>query len=349
MKSIRVGAREIGGGAPCFIAAEIGINHNGDLALAHRTIDAAADAGAHGVKFQNYRTEDFLSDRSLTHTYVSRGTSVTEPQFDMFKRYELSRPALAELKDHCDRRGVVFFSTPTSPQGVDDLVAVGTRLLKNGSDYLSNLVLVRAMATSGLPTVLSTGMATIAEIDESVRAFREAGGVDLMLLVCTSSYPTPPDEVHLRRLEALRLAFGTSIGFSDHTEGYAAAIAAVALGACFVEKHFTLDRDLPGPDHSFSSDPAELRSLVEGIRVAERALGDATIGPTSSEAHGRKDYRLSCVTARPLTRGDVLTEADVAFRRPGTGLPPAAASWIVGRRIAHDMTAGQTFEPGDFA
>jgi N-acetylneuraminate synthase/N,N'-diacetyllegionaminate synthase len=332
-----------------LLAAEVGINHNGDMALARQMIDAAAEAGADAVKFQNYRTEDFLSDRSLTYEYLSQGKPVVEPQFDMFKRCELPRGALGELRDHCERRGVIFFSTPTSPAGVEELVRVGAPLLKNGSDYLVHLPLIRAMARSGLPTVLSTGMATLAEIDDAVRAFREAGGRDLIVLHCTSSYPTPPGEVHLRKIPALASALGCPVGLSDHTEGIIAAVGAVALGACFLEKHFTLDRYLPGPDHRFSATPEEFRALVGAVRTLERNLGDSPVGPTPSEAEGRKGFRLSCVAVRDLSAGHRLTDADLAFRRPGTGLPPAAAAWVVGRTLGRAVRAGQVFQPEDFA
>ena len=176
MKVVRIGKRLVGEGQSCFLAAEVGINHNGDMDLARRSIDAAADAGADAVKFQNYRTEDFISDRSLTHEYVSQGKTVVESQYDMFKRCELGPAQLRELSEHCNRRGVVFFSTPTSENGIQELVELGVPLLKNGSDYLVNLPLIRAMARTGLPTVISTGMATQDEVKDGVEAFRGAGG-----------------------------------------------------------------------------------------------------------------------------------------------------------------------------
>lgn len=349
MKRISIGKHLIGIGEPCFIAAEIGINHNGNMDLAHRLIDSAADAGADAVKFQNYRTEDFISDSSLTYEYLSQGKMVIEPQYEMFKRYELSSDILVELRQHCDERGLAFFSTPTSRQGMADLVHAGAPLLKNGSDYLVHLPLIQAMAGTGLPTVLSTGMATLAEIDDAVRAFREAGGKDLIVLHCTSSYPTPAEDVHLRKIPALAAAFGCLVGLSDHTWGNVAAIGAVALGACFIEKHFTLDKNLPGPDHRFSADPTELRTLVESVRTIERNLGDSVIGPTPSEMLGRRDFRLSCVAARDLPANHSLTQEDITFRRPGTGLPPRAFKWIVGRRLGGEVVAGHVLQAEDFA
>lgn len=345
---IKIGPRLIGPEQSCYLVAEIGLNHNGDLDLAREMIDAAAACGADAVKFQNYRTEDFLSDRTLSYEYVSQGERVMEAQFDMFKRCELPPGAVTDLKRYCDARGVDFFSTPTGESGIAELVEAGVLLLKNGSDYLTNLQLVRAMARTGLPTVLSTGMATLAEMDDAVRAFRESGGRDLIVLHCTSAYPTPAEDVHLRKIPALAAAFGCPTGFSDHTAGIAAALGAVTLGACFVERHFTTDRQLPGPDQRFSSNPEEFRALVSALRALEKSLGQSTPGPTPSEIAGRFGFRLSCVAAQALPAGRVLAETDVAFRRPGDGLPPKALDWLLGRKLTRAVSAGRVFAPKDF-
>jgi N,N'-diacetyllegionaminate synthase len=325
----------------CLLAAEIGINHNGDPALARRMIDAAAEAGADAVKFQSYRTHEFLADRALTYTYTSQGREVTESQWDLFSRCELGPAALAELCAHARARGVLFFATPTSARGVDELAALGCELVKNGSDCLGNLPLVRAMASSGMRTVLSTGMATLAEIDEAVRAFRGAGGTQLVLLHCTSSYPTPDAEVNLRRIPALAAAFGAPCGLSDHSAGISAALGAVALGACMIEKHFTLDRVLPGPDQHFSSDPREFSELVRGVRALESQLGESAVGPTASELVARDAFRLSCVAAGELRAGARLAARDLLLRRPGNGLPPSALDFLIGKRLSRDVRAGE--------
>lgn len=347
MKAIEIGTRRVGPGHHCFIVAELGINHNGDLDLAARMIDAAAEAGADAVKFQNYRTEDFVADRSLTYEYRSRGRRVVESQYDMFKRCELTPDRLRVLKARADARGVVFFSTPTSLETLADLLALGVPVLKNGSDFLTHLPLVAAMGRTGLPTIVSTGMATLAEIDGAVRAFRESGNDRLILLHCTSAYPAPPEDVHLRKIPALAAAFGLPVGLSDHSLGIVAAVGAVALGACCIEKHFTLDRDLPGPDHWMSSDPAELRQLVTAVRTLERQLGESRIGPAQSELDGRREYRLSCVAARPLERGHALEDKDIAFRRPGSGIPPFLVGALLGRRLARDVAEGHLFAETD--
>jgi N,N'-diacetyllegionaminate synthase len=265
----------------------------------------------------------------------------------MFKRAELPREALRELRDHCREAGVAFFSTPTSVEGLADLVELEVPLLKNGSDYLLHLPLVRAMAQTGIQTVLSTGMASMGEIVEAVDAFYEAGGRDLVLLSCTSSYPTPPDQVNLLKIPALAAAFGCPIGLSDHTDGALAAAAAVALGGCFVEKHFTLDRGAAGPDHRFSADPAGLVALVEQVRQVEQMLGSGDIVPTDAEVAVRDDYRLSCAAARHLPEGLVLAAGDIVFRRPGGGLPPGGVDQLIGRRLRHPVAAGTPLSEAD--
>jgi N-acetylneuraminate synthase/N,N'-diacetyllegionaminate synthase len=347
--SIQVGAQRIGPGEPCFIAAEIGINHNGDMDLAKQSIDAAAEAGVDGVKFQNYVTEDFLSDRSALYSYQSQGKEVTEPQYDMFKRCELSFEQLAELRSYCASKGVVFFSTPTSAEGVDVLRKLETPLLKNGSDYLSHLALIRHMAASGIPTVLSTGMATASEIDAAVSAFRGAGGRELILLHCTSCYPTPAEQVNLRKIAVMAEAFACPVGFSDHTCGNVAALGAVAMGAGFIEKHFTLDRNLPGPDHCFSSTPEEMAQLVQDVRYMEKAFGSGALGPAAGEKDNRESFRLSCTIAADLPEGHVLEENDISYRRPGYGVPPAHVEYLLGRRTLRPLGAGTVVSLNDLA
>ncbi|MEI8292958.1 MAG: N-acetylneuraminate synthase family protein [bacterium] len=324
----------------CLLVAEIGINHNGDMDLAESMIAAAARSGADAVKFQNYQTEDFLSDHSLTYTYRSQGIEVTESQFAMFKRCELSHTDLARLQACCKNCGVMFFSTPTSPAGVDALVETGATYLKNGSDYLGHLPLIRHMARSGIPTILSTGMATEQEIGEAVEAFRGAGGSELVLLACTSAYPTPPNSLNLRRITTLARKFCCPTGFSDHSAGWEAAVAAVCLGACLVEKHFTTDRNLPGPDQWFSSNPSEFAELVRRVREAETMLGSEELQPTAVELAARENFRLSCTAASNLSAGHILRETDIVFRRPASGLPPSQVDQLLNRPLKTGVACG---------
>jgi len=348
MLLLQISNKTVGKGFPCFIAAEIGINFNGSLQLAKDSIAAAVESGADAVKFQNYRTEDFIADHSLTYEYVSQGKKIVESQFDMFKRCELCREWLSELAEYSRKMGVIFHSTPTNVQGVSDLVSIGVPVLKNGSDYLTHLELIETMGKTSLPTVISTGMAALSEIEDAVNAFRNTGNNKLILLHCTSSYPTPPNEVNLARIETLGCAFGCLTGFSDHTEGIVAAVGAAALGAVWIEKHFTIDKNLPGPDHAMSADPAEFKKLVQAVRALEKNLGNPIIAPTASEQINRPKFRLSCTAARDLPAGYALNNEDIVYKRPGTGFPPKFKTMFLGKKLVRDIPAGKIIEAEDF-
>ena len=331
-----------------FIVAEIGINHNGDMNLAKKMILAAKESGADAVKFQNYKTEDFILEKTVDYTYFSKGKEVTEKQFNMFKRYELSFNQLKELKNYCDDIDITFFSTPTGKQGVDELIQLGVSVIKNGSDFLQNLPFIEELAKTGIPIVISTGMATLAQIDEAVRAFESAGGKDLTILQCVSLYPTPLEEVNLLKIPALKKAFGYPVGFSDHTEGSVAAIGAVTLGATFIEKHFTLSHDLEGPDHQFSSTPEEFKSYVDSIRKIEIALGKEKLTPTIKDQANSAHFQLSCVAKKGLNGDHVLTDNDIVFSRPGDGLPPKMKPFLIGKKLSNAKQAGTKFSFEDF-
>jgi N-acetylneuraminate synthase/N,N'-diacetyllegionaminate synthase len=349
MRPVSIGERFIGDCYPCIVVAEIGLNHNGEIRLAKQLIEAAAIAGADAVKFQNYHTEDFIYDHSLNYSYQCQGKKVTESQFEMFKRCELNKNQLSELKKFSDDIGIILFSTPTGKNGIQDLVNLNVLLLKNGSDYLLHLPLIRTMAKTNIPTIISTGMAKYSEIEEAVQTFRSAGGKDLILLHCTSSYPTRAQEVNLRKIPELVNSFNCPVGFSDHTQGVVAAIGAVVLSACVVEKHFTLDKNLSGPDHRFSADPKEFHDLVVGIRTIEKSLGSSTIEPTPSEKLNRQAFRQSCVAAENIFAGQILRETDIMFCRPGTGLPPKQALQLIGSRIERSVKKGHIFMLEDFS
>lgn len=347
METISIGNRAIGGGNPAFIVAEVGINHNGDFELAKQSIAAAAEAGADAVKFQNYRTEDFLADDTLTYTYVSQGKKVTESQWNMFKRCEPKAGWVTRLKEFCDEHRIIFFSTPTSEAGVNELVENRIPLIKNGSDYITHLPLLEHMARTGIPVVISTGMANQQDIDDAVAAIR-LGTSPLVLLHCTSAYPTPPNEVNLRRMLALRDRYRVPVGFSDHTEGWRAAAEAVALGACLVEKHFTLDHNLAGPDHRFSSTPAEFAELVREIRLCEKMLGSANLLPAEVEAEARREYRLSAQAVADLAIDTRVAWDQIVFRRPGTGILPRDMHGFIGRRLRRAVARGCPLQRTDF-
>lgn len=347
-ETIDIGSRTVGGGHRSYIVAEIGINHNGDMDIARKSILAARDAGADAVKFQNYVTSDFIIDKSLTYSYISKGQSVVESQFDMFKRYELTDEQVIELAQFAQVNNIDFHATPTSTKGIDLLVEIGVGVLKNGSDFLGHLPLIKAMGESGLPTVLSTGMASAQTIEEAVNAFRSTGNNKLILLHCVSQYPTPPVDLNIRRVKTLADAFGTLVGFSDHSEGVAAAAIAVSMGAVWVEKHFTLSRDLPGPDHRFSSNPEELTDLVKACRTADVAMGSSALASGAGEAQSTYEFTLSCVAARAIAKGTALEADDICLRRPGNGLPPSLADKLHGRVLKHDVGPGHIFSFDDF-
>ncbi|MCW5824484.1 MAG: N-acetylneuraminate synthase family protein [Cyanobacteria bacterium TGS_CYA1] len=345
---VKIGNRQIGARMPVFIVAEIGINHNGDMNLAKKTIDAAVEAGVDSVKFQSYLTEDFLQPESdLTYQYMNNNKEITELQYEMFKRCELSDANLTMLNEYCTNSGVIFHSTPTSKAGVDLLVKEKVCLLKNGSDFLTHSALLEYMGRTGLPVVLATGMADEEEIDIAVNAVRNSGNEQLIVLHCTSSYPTAPEHVNLRKISTLRSKFNCLVGFSDHSEGTDAAIGAVALGACWIEKHFTLDKYLPGPDHRFSSNPKEMRTLVQKIRLMEKLLGADELVPAESELVGRSNFRLSCASAKALRAGNILTEEDVVFKRPGNGVPVYMLKSILGRELRRDLEKFQVILESD--
>lgn len=331
-----------------FIVAEIGINHNGDMDLAKRMIRSVKECGADAVKFQNYKTEDFILDKTISYTYESNGKKLTEKQFDMFKRYELSFDQIVMLKKYCDDIGIIFFSTPTSKKGIDELQKIGVSLIKNGSDFLQNLPFIEDLAKSQIPIVISTGMASLAQIDEAVKTFENAGGEDLTILQCVSQYPTPLEEVNLLKLPVLKKAFGYPVGFSDHTEGNIAAIGAVTLGAIFIEKHFTLSHELEGPDHKFSSTPEEFIEYVDSIRKIEKALGSEKLSPTLKDQKNGNQFQLSCVANKEIISGHVLTESDIAFSRPGDGLPPKMKQFLIGKKLLNRKTSGSKFTFEDF-
>lgn len=338
--TVIIGNRRIGPGEHCFVIAEAGVNHNGDIALAQRLIDVAARAGADAVKFQTFSADRLASAAAPKAAYQKQTTSLDETQHAMLKRLELSPEAHRLLIDYARARGIMFLSSPFDKQAADFLEALDVPAFKIPSGEIDNLPFLRHVASKGRPVILSTGMADAAEVATAIDAIVAAGLRDLVLLHCLSNYPADPAEANLRAIAAMRESHAVPVGFSDHTEGIAVALAAVALGACVIEKHFTLDRALPGPDHRASAEPDELTALVQGIRIVERALGDGRKRPQPSEMENRSVIRKSLVAARDLSAGEAIDAGDLAAVRPGTGLSPALASQIVGRRLRIAVTAG---------
>lgn len=341
----------------CFVIAEAGVNHNGDLARALELIDAGAEAGADSVKFQTFRADLLVTGAAPKAAYQVRQTGVGPSQAQMLKSLELSAEAFHRLAQQCEQRGVVFMSTPFDEPSVDFLVTgLKVKTLKVSSGDLTNGPLLLRMARNRLPIILSTGMSTLAEIEAALgvisfgfeggekpsrTAFAAAlaspqGRADLerfvTILHCTTEYPTPLEDVNLRAMDTLRERFGLPVGYSDHTVGITVPIAAVARGAVVIEKHFTLDRRLPGPDHAASLEPGELKAMVAGIRETARSLGSTGKAPTASELDTAKVARRSLHAIRPIQAGEVFTSDNMAPRRPGTGRSPMAYWDVLGTK-----------------
>jgi N-acetylneuraminate synthase len=316
-----------------FVIAEAGVNHNGSLDLALQLVDAAKASGADAVKFQTFRA-DLLATRSAHKAaYQERTTANSESQFQMLQRLELDEAAHRCLIEHCREVGIQFLSSPFDAQSADLLDAMDLPLYKIPSGEITNLPFLEHLAGKGRPLILSTGMSTLGEVEEAVELLKTAGATELTLLHCVTEYPAPYADVNLRAMLTLKMAFGLPVGYSDHTPGIEIAIAAVALGAEVIEKHFTLDRSLPGPDHAASLEPGELQQMVTAIRHVEAALGNGIKAPAACELPNISVARKSLVAFRPLPAGHRLTAGDLDIKRPGNGLAPKMIPALIGRRL----------------
>ncbi len=309
--------------SPVFIIAEAGVNHNGDLQLARKMIAAAAEAGADAIKFQSFRAEKLVTREAMKAEYQKINTGDDrETQYEMLKKLELNEEEHKELMEHCRRLKILFLSTPFDLESVALLERIGVEAYKISSGDLTDIPLIEAVASRRKPVLISTGMGSLGEVEEAVAAARRMNNEELVLLHCTTSYPTPYREVNLRAMLTLKEAFQLPVGYSDHTSGLEIPAAAVVLGARVIEKHFTLDKDLPGPDHRISLTPDELKTMVRCIRNVEAALGDGRKSATAGEEEAKKIARKSIVAACDIPAGTVITRELLTCKRPGTGLPP---------------------------
>ncbi|MBX3096493.1 MAG: N-acetylneuraminate synthase [Fimbriimonadaceae bacterium] len=332
---------------PCFIIAEAGVNHNGDLSMAKQLIDVAAVAGADAVKFQTFRAESLVTEDAPLADYMTAAGEQSPSQADLLRRLELPLEAFHELKEYCELREIKFMSTAFDEESADALDAMGMDVVKVPSGELTNIPFLRHLASKKRATILSTGMGTLEEVQEALDALEGAGAGPVAILHCVSAYPAPPSAMNLRAMDTMRKAMRKPVGLSDHSEGITIALAAVAMGACVIEKHFTLDRNLPGPDHAASLEPPELRDMVAQIRAVESALGDGIKQPTEAEMNTRDVARRSVALAKSCEAGHVLTPADLILRRPGTGIPPREFDQLVGKRLARDVGPGTQLKWSD--
>ena len=339
MNVIDIGSRLVGPGHPCLVIAEAGVNHNGSLDRALAMVDAAQEAGASAVKFQAFRTARLVTRAAGKAAYQERGTPRGQSQYEMLKGLELSAADFGRIADHCRARNILFLSTPFDEESARLLKELGVPAFKVASGEITNLALLRGLARRRLPIILSTGMASLAEVAAAVDTIRRFDP-GLILLQCVSNYPAAPADVNLRAMRTMARVFGVATGYSDHTEGIEIALAAVALGACVIEKHFTLDRGLDGPDHRASVEPLELARLVASIRTVESALGDGRKVPARSEAAVAAVARRRIVAARFIPAGTVLAEEMTALLRADGGLEPADMARICGRALAVDVAEG---------
>lgn len=329
-----------------LIIAEAGVNHNGDLDLAKRLIDAAAEAGADLVKFQTFSANRQVTKVAAKADYQLQATGNTESQQEMLRRLELSEAMHRELIEHCAIRKIGFFSTGFDIESVDLLVKLGQDHFKIPSGEITNLPYLRHIGQLGKTVILSTGMASLGEIEAAIEVLEQAGTPRpaITVLHCTTEYPTPMSEVNLRAMQSIRNAFKVAVGYSDHTQGIEVAIAAVAMGAAVIEKHFTLDRNLPGPDHQASLEPAELAAMVAAIRNIEIALGDGVKRLTPSEAKNKPVARKSLVASRAIKAGEVFSADNLTAKRPGTGLSPMYWDTILGKQARRDFAEDELIE-----
>jgi len=342
MQTVKLGNVEVGAACPPYIIAEVGSNHNGDMNLCRGLIDAAAEAGAHAVKFQSWTDKSLIAEEEYErNTEYSDKKKHFGTLREMVTAYQFTSDQHVQAHSRCLESGIAFCSTPFSPEEVDLLESLDVPFFKIASMDVVHLPLLRYVARKNRPVVISTGMATLGEIEQAVDAVRAEGNEQIVLLHCVSIYPPEYETIHLRNMETLRRAFDCPVGFSDHTLGTAIPLAAIALGACIVEKHFTLDQDMPGWDHAISANPEQMRTIVREGKNVFAALGSSRRTVSDSEMEKRRKFRRSLVARHALSRDHVLTADDFDAKRPGTGVAPDEMEYVMGRRLACDLAADQ--------
>ena len=327
-----------------YVIAEAGVNHNGDVNIAKKLCLAAKEAGANAIKFQTWVTEKIITKNVKQASYQMKNTRNENSQFAMLKPLELSYNEFREVKAYCDNIDIQFVSTADEKDSLDFLIEIGIPFIKVGSGDIGNISYLRYIGTKHMPVILSTGMSSLADVEFSVRALRDGGAADIVLLHCTTNYPCPYDSVNLYAMDALRNAFGLPVGYSDHTIGIEVSIAAVARGAQVIEKHFTLDRSMEGPDHLASTEPKEFKKMVEAIRNVEKAFGTGIKEPTIGEREISKVVLKRIVARKPISAGMMIKEDDICVKRNNTGLPASAWDIVVGTKARKNFAADEGIE-----
>lgn len=349
MSNIKIGNYNIENYGNPFIIAEAGINHNGDINLAYKMIEVAKKSGANAIKFQTFKANEFVSDYSQTYTYKSKGKYITESMLKMFERYEFSKDNWSKIVNKCKLEEIMFLSTPQNPSDLDFLLNFDIKAIKVGSDDFNNIPLLKYYASKNLPLILSCGMADMAEIYNSLSTVGAFDGFPVILLLCTSQYPTPPEDVNLLKLKTLKNSFPMiNIGFSDHTQGFLASSLAVSFGACVFEKHFTLDNNLEGPDHWFSENPESLEQWVKSIITSHKMMGSPILRPTDKENEIKKIARRTLSASLDIKKGELLDNTNICLLRPNTGISSIYLEEVIGKHATKNIKRGDKIQFGDF-
>lgn len=327
-----------------FIIAEAGVNHNGDFSLAKKLVDMAVNCGADAIKFQTFKAEESTGAYAEKAKYQKENTKIEESQLDMIRKLELPFEDFGILKEYCESKRIKFISTPDGSESLRYLISIGVDVIKIGSTEVSNLEFLKEIGETNKEIILSTGMSTLGEVEKAINALKLTGNKKIKIMQCTTDYPTAYEDVNLKAMVTMREAFKVSVGLSDHTVSNEAAIAAVALGAEFVEKHITLDREMEGPDHKASMPPKKFEEYVKAIRNTEKLLGDGIKRPTSRELEIMKAGRRSIVASIDIKEGTILTKELLAYKRPGTGIKPELIEVIIGKKLKTSICKDQLIE-----
>ncbi|MGE5499433.1 MAG: N-acetylneuraminate synthase [Syntrophothermus sp.] len=322
-----------------YIIAEAGVNHNGSLELAMKLVEAAKEAGADAVKFQTFKAEKLVSRKAVKAEYQMNSTSADESQFNMIKKLELSQDDHIKLFDFCKKTGIEFLSSPFDEESADFLDEIGLEIFKIPSGEITNIPFLKHIAQKGKKIILSTGMSQLGEIEEALSVINAYNTGDVVLLHCVTEYPAPYGEINLRAMLTLKQAFNIRVGYSDHSPGIEISLAAIALGAEVIEKHFTLDKNLPGPDHKASLEPEELKNMIASIRNIEKSLGDGIKRPAECEIKNIHIARKSLVAVTDIAEGELISLSNISVKRPGSGILPKYLEQVIGKRARTSIAA----------